>query len=366
MELVINGNWKMKSLLNKSLSQFLLCAVVVFLLSVPVFYLLTKHYYAEDIVDVIEAVQQGNSIPPLDLEEDIMIGMTIQFVLIFAVLCFSLLITLRFITRRLWLPFDDTLRKTEQFNLAQGDIPTFAQTHIKEFARLNSSLKKLMEKDKDTYRIQKEFTENASHELQTPIAITRSKLDLLMQEELNERQMQLVSSLYDLNTRMGHLNRNLLLLAKIENAQYTEMEDIDWGCFIKKALPTYDVLLHGLSLSIADCRKVEHGTLRANAILLECLLNNLVVNAIRHTMMPQGHIEIRLDDNSLSVSNEADGYALDTQTLFRRFRSGEPQRIGNGLGLSIVKAICDYHGWGIEYIYKDNRHLFIVQLKKVK
>lgn len=115
----------MKSLLNKSLSQFLFCTVIVFLLSVPVFYLLTKHYYAEDIVDIIEAVEQGNAIPPLDLEEDIMIGMTMQFVLIFAMLCFSLLITLRFITRRLWLPFNDTLRKTEQFNLAQGDIPQF-------------------------------------------------------------------------------------------------------------------------------------------------------------------------------------------------------------------------------------------------
>lgn len=356
----------MKSLLNKSLSQFLFCTVIVFLLSVPVFYLLTKHYYAEDIVDIIEAVEQGNAIPPLDLEEDIMIGMTMQFVLIFAMLCFSLLITLRFITRRLWLPFNDTLRKTEQFNLAQGDIPQFRQTEIKEFARLNHSLEKLMEKDKDTYRIQKEFTENASHELQTPIAITLSKLDLLMQENLNERQMLLVSSLYDLNTRMGHLNRNLLLLAKIENTQYAEMEEIDLGCFVKESVPSYDVLLHGLSLSIVDRRKVRHSTVRANTILLECLLNNLVVNAIRHTVTPQGSIEICIEDSCLCVSNTADGKALDTQTLFRRFRSGEPQRIGNGLGLSIVKAICDYHGWEVEYVYRNNRHVFLIQLKKVK
>ena len=80
-----------------------------------------------------------------------------------------------------------------------------------------------MQQDKEIYRIQKEFTENASHELQTPISIIRSKLDLLMQEELDERSMNLVSDLYDLNTRMEHLNRNLLLLAKIENSQYTEM-----------------------------------------------------------------------------------------------------------------------------------------------
>lgn len=121
---------------------------------------------------------------------------------------------MRFITHRLWLPFDDTLQKTEQFNLAQSAVPQFQKTEIKEFARLNNSLAKLMQKDKEIYRIQKEFTENASHELQTPISIIRSKLDLLMQEELDERSMSLVSDLYDLNTRMEHLNRNLLLLAK--------------------------------------------------------------------------------------------------------------------------------------------------------
>ena len=95
----------MKSLLNKSLFQFLVCAAIIFLLTAPLFYLLTRHFYAEEIIDIIESVQQGDSIPPLDLEEDIMIGMMIQFLLIFVVLSISLLITMRFITRRLWHPF---------------------------------------------------------------------------------------------------------------------------------------------------------------------------------------------------------------------------------------------------------------------
>lgn len=166
------------------------------------------------MIDIIEAVQLGTSIPHIDLERDIMVGMMLQFLLIFLVLSLALFIMMRFITHRLWLPFDDTLQKTEQFNLAQSAVPQFQKTEIKEFARLNNSLAKLMQKDKEIYRIQKEFTENASHELQTPISIIRSKLDLLMQEELDERSMSLVSDLYDLNTRMEHLNRNLLLLAK--------------------------------------------------------------------------------------------------------------------------------------------------------
>ena len=353
----------MKSLLNKSLSQFMICTGLMLLLTAPLFYLLTKCFYAEDLIDIIEAVQQGNSIPPLDLERDIIIGMMIQFLLIFIILSISLLITMRFITRRLWQPFDDTLQKTEQFNLAQSEIPEFRETQIKEFARLNASLKRLMEKDKKSYLIQREFTENASHELQTPIAIIRSKLDLLMQEDLNERQMSLVSDLYDINIRIGHLNRNLLLLAKIENAQYTKLEDIDLFNVTNTLLPMYGVLQNGLSISIEDHR-TRQSTLRANINLLECLLNNLIINAIRHTTSANGEIKIVIEDDSLSVSNEAEGEALDGQTLFQRFRSDNTKKVGNGLGLSIAKAICDFHGWSVQYSFSNNRHIFTVWLKK--
>lgn len=355
----------MKSLLNKSLSQFFTCAMVVFLLALPLFYLLTKYFYAEDIVDILESIQQGNSIPPLDLERDIMIGLMIQFVLIFFVLSLSLLITIRFITHRLWLPFDDTLRKTEQFNLAQSDIPQFQPTAIKEFDRLNRSLERLMKKDKETYRIQKEFTENASHELQTPIAIIRSKLDLLMQEEMNERQMHLVSDLYNQNTRMGYLNRNLLLLAKIDNAQYTEMEAVDLRDFINASLPAYSALQNNLSVSVSD-RRIQPCTVQVNTILLGCLFNNLVVNAIRHTPTEHGEIEISINKDCITVSNEGDGTPLNSEVLFQRFRPGDSRKVGNGLGLSIVKAICDYHGWEVQYSFEDNRHIFTILLKKEK
>jgi len=354
----------MKSLLNKSLSQFFICVVIILFLSAPLFYLLTKYFYAEDLIDVIEATQHGNKIPALDLEEDIVIGMTIQLLLIFTVLSFSLFITLRIITRKLWKPFDDTLQKTEHFNLAQDDIPQFPKTNIKEFDRLNHSLKKLMERDKNIYRIQREFAENASHELQTPIAITRSKLDLLMQEQLNERQMRLVSSLYDLNTRMGHLNRNLLLLAKIENAQYTKMEFIELGDFIRDSLPSYDMFLHGLSLILIDERK-NSSTIRANAILLSCLLNNLIINAIRHTVSLNSEIRIILEDGRVSISNESDDGPLDEGALFLRFRSGNSKLVGNGLGLAIVKSICDYHGWKIQYSFLNKRHVFTVFFKMI-
>ena len=354
----------MKSLLSKTLSLFVICTVSIFVLATPLFYLLTKHFYAEDMIDIIEAIGQGKDIPPLDLEQDIMAGVMLQFILIFLVISISMFITMRFITRRLWHPFDDTLKKTEQFNLAHSDIPCFTKTNVKEFARLNHSLKRLMEKDKETFRIQKEFTENASHELQTPLAIVRSKLDLLLQEEPDERTMRIIADLYELNTRMEHLNRSLLLLAKIENAQYTKMESVDPGSRINKLLAAYGALQKEVKISFRD-RRQQVVPLCANVILLESLLNNLITNAIRHTHTSDGEVVLSLYEDHLTVSNPSDdGQSLPVSELFRRFRPGDAKTVGNGLGLSIVKAICDFHGWTITYKFEENRHYFIVQLSK--
>lgn len=348
------------SLIHKTFKFFAYCAIACFAFTTPLFYLLTKHFYAEDMMDIIEAVKQGKGIPPLDLEQDIIAGMMIQYLLIFLSITVALFITLRLVTKKLWHPFDDTLQKAEQFNLAQGKIPSFPKTNIQEFARLNRTLSQLMEKDKETYRIQKEFTENASHELQTPIAIIRSKLDLLMQEELNEEQMRLVSDLYELTIRMGHLNRNLLLLAKIENEQYTAMEETNIASLLSDSLPLYDTLCNG-NVPHVDDRRTHHAPkIRANAVLLECLLKNLIVNAIRHSA-PDSQIQILIEDKRITVSNEStNGYPLDANVLFFRFHKGNACHKGNGLGLAIVKAICDFHHWDIEYLFKDKRHLFIV------
>ena len=353
----------MKSLLSKTLTLFACCAAVCFVLTAPLFYLLTKYFYAEDMMDIIEAVNQRQAIPPLDLEHDIIAGMMIQFLLIFAVITIALFITLRFATKRLWQPFDDTLQKVERFNLAKSDIPQFTKTDIREFTSLNRSLEQLMRKDKETYRIQKEFTENASHELQTPIAIIRSRLDLLMQENLNENEMNLVADLYNMTTRIGHLNRNLLLLAKIENAQYTTLQPVDVGGMIAESLPLYESLQNGTTLQMNDQRTDKSARTQANPVLLECMLKNLIVNAIRHSASGD-EILIAVGDGYLAVSNPAaNGKPLDGNTLFQRFHSGDARQKGNGLGLAIVKAICDFHHWTVEYRFEDGRHVFIVVTK---
>jgi len=218
----MDGTMKKKSLMYKSLTQFIVCVAILLLLATPLFYWLTKSFYSEDMIDIIEAVQQGKPVPALDLEEDILHGIMIQFALIVTVLGVAIVLMMRFISGRLWQPFDKTLEVIEHFKLENGVCPQLAESDTKEFARLNTALQRLMTNSLNSYRLQKEFTENASHELQTPLAVFQSKLDLLLQQpELTERQADIIQDLYQMNNRLSRLNRNLLLLAKMENNQFS-------------------------------------------------------------------------------------------------------------------------------------------------
>lgn len=348
---------KRKSLSQKMLMQFVACIAVLLLLATPVFYILTKLYYAEDIINIIEAVGQGRPIPALDLEEDIMAGVMIQFGVIILVLAVAIVLTVRIISRRTWKPFNETLQQIEKFHLENGVLPELPQSGIEEFARLNQVLTALMRNSLASYNAQKEFTENASHELQTPLAVFQSKLDLLLQQpDLSEYQAELIQSLYEITNRLTRLNRSLLLLAKIDNSQYERREKINLSEFINKLLPS----LESLSGDITFHKDFKTSlTVYANRILLESLVNNLVVNAVRHNR-PGGEILLTLWDGKLILSNTSDEPALDERLIFNRFYRPSEKVKGNGLGLAIVKAICMYHGWTVNYRYENNRHTFII------
>ena len=332
----MDGTMKKKSLMYKSLTQFIVCVAILLLLATPLFYWLTKSFYAEDIIDIIEAVQQGKPVPALDLEEDILHGIMIQFALIVTVLGVAIVLTMRFISGRLWQPFDKTLEAIEHFKLENGVCPQLAESDTKEFVRLNIALQRLMTDSLHSYRLQKEFTENASHELQTPLAVFQSKLDLLLQQpELTERQAAIIQDLYQMNSRLSRLNRNLLLLAKMENNQFSRTESVDVITVIKDLQPYLESLSGGLIL------KQNFSTaslpIKANRSLLESMVNNLVVNAVRHNKT-SGEITVFLSDNRLMVSNTSDDAALDADQIFNRFYRPSEKTTGERSRASIVKA----------------------------
>ena len=147
--------------------------------------------------------------------------------LLFFVVLASLLIGLFFITKRLsnklWEPFYAILHQIEQFEIDKNSQPQLIETSIEEFYRLNTSINHLIERNTLIYRSQQEFIENAAHELQTPLAVFQAKLEILMQHhDLTPNQAEILVKLSDSSARLNRLNKNLLLLSKIDNSQFIE------------------------------------------------------------------------------------------------------------------------------------------------
>lgn len=345
----------MKTLLHKASDRIIASIAAVFILTAPLFYLITRYFYAEDMIDIIESVERREALPSsFDLEQDIIAGVMIQYLLIFVVIALSLFIAIRFSLRNLWHPFENTLKSMEQFKVSDKKLPTLESGDIKEFSRLNHALTRLMRRNSETYRQQKEFTENASHELQTPLAVMRSRLDLLLQRNLDRETFDSINELYNANRRMERLNRDLLLLAKIDNDQFVTNTEVDIVSIIRDIADSLTSLGYKVNTTFSDGQY----EITANRTLFESLVNNLAVNALRNS----GQVDVSLTGGKLMVSNPSDnGEALDSSRLFRRF-AATPGSKGNGLGLAIAKAVCDVHRWDIKYDFVSGNHLFIVEM----
>jgi signal transduction histidine kinase len=235
-----------------------------------------------------------------------------------------------------------------------------AKSSVNEFDDLNTSLEELTDRTYQTYVSQKEFTENASHEMQTPLAVFQSKLELLMQTSpLNEEQAQLIADLADATQRMARLNKNLVLLTKIENYQFTEKETVSLNSivenFIQQYQPQSDQKQITINKDLHNEVKVE-----ANKTLIEILVSNLLGNAIRHNC-PNGFIKIALQRDTLTIQNTGKPFSLNGHKLFRRFQKESSDSNSIGLGLEMVKKIASLYQFSVSYDFNDQMHNFIVK-----
>lgn len=340
--------------------RMIVSLLVLLVLVTPLLYYITTRFYAEDLIKIVR--DNGIQNPHLDLQRDTLTGLFIQFITIVIVIMIALFLVMERVPQKLWQPFRLTLERMGKFNVEKGTVPDLPQTNVKEFSQLNQMLTEMMERSVRSYRLEKEFTENASHELQTPLAVAMVEIDNLMQDTtLNEKQM---GALQNINVELRHmsrLSRNLLLLSKIENNQYRQETAVSVADKIKSLQPMWQSLCVDKTMTFS----LDASTLvYCNEVLLESLLNNLVVNAIRHCT-PQGEIKVTLKDKALTVSNTSDGVPLNGERIFSRFYRGQESQDsgsqkGNGLGLAIVKSICDYHHWNVRYAFEQGCHCFTV------
>lgn len=285
---------------------------------------------------------------------------SLAFILFFLFLL-SMLINF-WISRTLWKPFYHTVASLKLFRASDNELPHFEQTAINEFAALHNSLKTMMEKMILDYNSQKRFTENASHEIQTPLAVINSKLDLLIQSEnLKEEEMKLIAGIDDACSKLIRLNQSLLLLTKLENRQFKTTEKVSIKEVIENSLLLFEEQIKAHKIMII--KNIEEDFLMdISPDLCLILVNNLLQNAIRHNIAG-GTIIIILKQNSLTIYNSGIEEALNEALLYERFQKKSASKQSIGLGLAIAKEIAEVSGLTLDYSYISDKHRFIVSVQ---
>ncbi|WP_231460144.1 HAMP domain-containing sensor histidine kinase [Pedobacter sp. Leaf132] len=274
--------------------------------------------------------------------------------------CILLIVVLlvnRMLLKKIWDPFSQMLKNINDFNINHDKPYRSVDMPVEEFKQLNQVLIDLSGKVKKDYEEIKLFTENASHEMMTPLAVINSRLDNMLQSSnLDTKEGEMLSELYQATSRLTRLNQSLLLLVKIDHNLLQEHEDIDLCQLIQEKTHYFHELLQERSIQLKTT--LLPSRIIANRQLIEILINNLFSNVIRHNY-EKGSIEIYLDSNQIIFANTAHHGALDAEKIFDRFYKGIASE-GTGLGLAILKQICIRQHYLLNYTYQHNLHTFII------
>jgi len=261
-----------------------------------------------------------------------------------------------------WLfqPFQKTLQKIKSFNLKNNRAISFEDTSTKEFKQLNGFISQMTDKAQRDYVSLKEFSENAAHEMQTPIAVAKGKLELLLESSnLQEEQLPLIQSAQAALSKLSRLGQSLSLLTKIENNEFTVKETTNFSEVVEQSVLTFQDIcaLKGLTLKSNIEEKVM---LSINASVADILISNLLKNAVRYNTK-DGWVNITLDEKQLIVENPGNPPNVPTNQLFERFRKSNQSGASLGLGLAIVKKICEVNQLQVDYVFVEGIHRLIVK-----
>jgi signal transduction histidine kinase len=273
------------------------------------------------------------------------------------ILLFNYIIN-RKVVNRLWQPFYITIDSIKHYHVSNREPLQLSKEPVDELNLLNESLNKMTQSVFNEYTALKTFTENASHEMQTPLAVIRSKVEMLLQQpEWKEHDLQQLLSIEDAVLKLSRLHQSLLLLTKLENKQFELNEKINLRKIIEDKLNDRQELLVPKQLKVfTDCKEV---TIAFHYHLAEILVNNLLNNAIFHTPAA-GSIWIEMTPEFLSIKNTAVNGSLDNNKIFKRFYKADHSQEGTGLGLAIINEICNVAGFTVTYRFNINQHIFTI------
>ena len=233
---------------------------------------------------------------------------------------------------------------------------------ITEFKKLNEAVKRSVERNERQYEQQKLFIANASHEMQTPLAVCTNRLEMLLDDDnLSESQMEeIIKTLRTLKS-LSATNRSLLLLCKIDNGQFHNRVKVNLNGIIVRTLPDLETV-YGRKRITVSRHFSEDTVAEMDESLANVLLSNLLKNAFVHNT-DGGSIRIFTDGGSLTVANTGASSPLDESKIFERFYHSADKKSSTGLGLALVKAICNLYGFGLEYRFENNMHTFNINTR---
>jgi signal transduction histidine kinase len=274
---------------------------------------------------MVEAETLLNGILPAE------IGLFVLFLL-------GVLLMNNYVNRNVWEPFYDLLEKIKAYDFEKTKVIAYQPSDTSEFQELGKSIEKMTDKIYHDFLNQKEFNENSSHELQTPLAIIRNKLELLIQSKnLKEEDMEIIESVFDAVKRLTLLNRGLILIAQIDNRQYSETEEVRMDRVVNNAVKNFLYQIEERNIKL-NTSIMEGCRIKTNPILAEILVTNLISNAIKHNFS-EGALRIELNQYHFLVENSGKALSEKAENMFERFKKDSDSEQSIGLGLSIVKKI---------------------------
>lgn len=276
--------------------------------------------------------------------DDILEGTVFIVVGFFSLISLMLFLMVNNISGRVWQPFYRTLSAITKYQITEP-LPVFQKSSIDEFNSLNDTIHGFLRKISLDYKRTKEFNENASHELQTHLAIIRANAEKLLnisqQNDINPKQIQ---AILNATIKLSNIQKSLLLLSKIGNLEYKNNINLNMSDVVNQSLALFQEAIEFRNISIK--KSVENSFQLMDAGLAEIMINNLLKNAVKYNIQ-DGYISIILLQSSLIIENSGLAFGGKSDTLLERFSIGENGNLG--IGLSIVKQICELYKFRITY-----------------
>lgn len=297
------------------------------------------------------------------VEEDDLVEELLQGVFaLYFILIASIIIINNLVLKRLWKPFYSFLNQLKNYRIGKSKNFPEANTKTKEFTDLQKAVHILLQHNIETYEQQKQFIGNASHELQTPLAIATNKLELLIEKgNLENEQAESIAEIMSIVERLVRLNKSLLLLTKIENKQFLDNQTVLFNEVVRQNINDLEEMAEFKNIKITVSETAELTT-QIDVSLANVIVSNLLRNAIFHNIS-DGIVNIEISEKAIKINNTGSNISLNKQKIFSRFYKSDNNQNSIGLGLAIVKAICDLYDFSVSYRFENNLHSFELRFK---